>query len=155
MAYWMEFANRPDHLYIRLSGERNRQNGRQIIDGVAQEVSGRKQDRVLLDFRTKDSDTSIVDDYDSASYAADQLAQHCSSIACLLSKEAYHRSVFMEVVDVDGGLRMRYFHEEEKAICWLEREHSTEPHRQMLDGLDGSPIEVVQPDFRPRFREVG
>ncbi len=117
--YQCEQLENAHFVHLRISGLWNRENGSRILRELQETLKSSVHKKALFDFRQQEVETSVADEFELASLAAQLMGGRRHQIAAIAKEEDRWINDFFETVAVNRGLVIRIFTDEEKAIAWL------------------------------------
>ena len=125
MAFRLELEDRLEYCHIVVTGRLDASSSHQMTDEIVRAIAASRHDKVLIDARRMVLGTSVLEDYQQASYAAAQMAGKKHRIAQLGVFENSDADEFFETVGLNRGLNFRTFTDEGPAIDWLLQSRTT------------------------------
>ncbi|MDH3440247.1 MAG: hypothetical protein OEM63_05825 [Gammaproteobacteria bacterium] len=114
-----------DYLHLVLCGRLDQSNLRQTNIEIAAAFFESNHQKMLIDVRKLELDTSVIDDFDQASHFAMSFARVPHRIAHLTIAEKLDADQFFETVGLNRGLNIRNFLNEQDAVDWLMTDQAT------------------------------
>ncbi|MDH3290523.1 MAG: hypothetical protein OEO20_04275 [Gemmatimonadota bacterium] len=120
----IDIQQRPDHLHVRVSGERTLETGRLVVEAVAAACREHGISRVLIDATSWGQPLSTFDLYELVSFHYMRAFPGTVSRAAIVeAPDNFDPTKFHETVARNWGLDLREFRELDHAVGWLAEEY--------------------------------